>query len=187
MKSLTQLLIEAITLDVSVGDTIRVGKFLNKKLVVKSIALDDHGMPIVNGRQKLAKFRYDKTSNESIERPNNFKKELILGILVEFEHTTEIKEAKQIALEHLEEDQNYYSKLYKAGLIDEPKALKYIKMNYSCLDEGMLGYMAPDAGVYKDPQIIKNMPEGARAISTPKGELFIADDPYNYLHSSIAQ
>ena len=47
---------EEIKLDVSVGDTIAVGKFKNKKIKVKSIGKDDHGMPTINGR-KIVNFR----------------------------------------------------------------------------------------------------------------------------------
>jgi len=53
--------------------------------------------------------------------------ELELGIAVEMEHTKDPKEAEKIANDHLGEDPNYYSKLYKAGLIDEPDAIKIAK------------------------------------------------------------
>ena len=38
---------EAIKLDVEVGDTILVGRFKNKKMKVKSIGKDEHGMPTI--------------------------------------------------------------------------------------------------------------------------------------------
>jgi hypothetical protein len=57
----------AITLDVKVGDTILVGRFKNKKMKVKSISTDKHGMPTVNGR-KVATFRYYKPVEEKISR-----------------------------------------------------------------------------------------------------------------------
>ena len=53
-------LIEDITLPVKIGDTILVGKFKNKKMVVKSIGKDDHGMPTINGR-KATTFRILKS------------------------------------------------------------------------------------------------------------------------------
>ncbi len=61
--------------------------------------------------------------------------ELEVGIEVEMEHTDNRKEAEKIAKDHISEDPKYYSKLYKAGLIDEPKAEKLAKE----LDEGGLG------------------------------------------------
>lgn len=54
-------------------------------------------------------------------------KELAAGIDVEMEHTFDEKIAKKIALVHLGEDPHYYSKLKKAGLIDEPEALKNLE------------------------------------------------------------
>ena len=52
----------AITIDVKKGDTILVGKFKNKKMVIKDIGVDDHGMPTINGR-KATTFRIHKTVN----------------------------------------------------------------------------------------------------------------------------
>ena len=64
---------ESITLDVEIGDTLLMGKFKNKRVVVKSIGEDEHGMPTVNGK-KVATFRIMKEGivNESdIVRLNN--------------------------------------------------------------------------------------------------------------------
>jgi len=72
----------AITIDVKKGDTILVGKFKNKKMVIKDIGemvikdigVDKHGMPTVNGR-KAVTFRihkkvniFDKGFDEKIDR-----------------------------------------------------------------------------------------------------------------------
>ena len=65
---------------------------------------------------------YDKLPEEIKESV-----ELEVGTTVEFEHTKDPKEAKKIAKDHLSEDPNYYSKLYKAGLIDEPDAIELAK------------------------------------------------------------
>lgn len=42
--------------------------------------------------------------------------ELKIGIRTELEHTNDIKIAKKIAMDHLKEDPNYYTKLAKVGL-----------------------------------------------------------------------
>lgn len=47
---------EEIKLDVNIGDTLLMGKFKNKKVVVKSIGTDEHGMPTINGK-KATTFR----------------------------------------------------------------------------------------------------------------------------------
>ena len=50
---------EAIQLPVEIGDTILTGRFKNKKVVVKSIGKDEHGMPTINGK-KVVTFRLMK-------------------------------------------------------------------------------------------------------------------------------
>jgi hypothetical protein len=54
--SIRESVSEDITLDVNIGDTILMGKFKNKKTVVKTIGKDEHGMPTINGK-KVATFR----------------------------------------------------------------------------------------------------------------------------------
>ena len=66
MIKLKDLLSEKIVLDVNIGDTVLVGKFKNKKIVVKSIGKDKHGMPTINGR-KATTFRMWPKSNLKYE------------------------------------------------------------------------------------------------------------------------
>ncbi len=46
-----------IQLEIKVGDTILMGRFKNKKVIVKTITFDKFGMPLVNGKP-LCTFRY---------------------------------------------------------------------------------------------------------------------------------
>ena len=91
MKKLTEWLTkpfleEDINLPVNVGDTILVGKFKNKKMVVKDIGVDDHGMPTINGR-KATTFRIYKdqsdheevTIDEGVNDPGIFKAVFLAG------------------------------------------------------------------------------------------------------------
>ena len=55
-KDLVDQLTETIKIDVEVGDTILAGRFKNKKVKVKSIGKDEHGMPTINGK-KVVNFR----------------------------------------------------------------------------------------------------------------------------------
>ena len=48
-----------IQIDVKVGDTILMGRFKNKKVVVKTIIYDEHGMPVINGKPACT-FRLNK-------------------------------------------------------------------------------------------------------------------------------
>ncbi len=52
-----------IKMDISIGDTVLMGKFKNKKVVVKSIGIDDYGMPTINGRG-IVKFRPTKVREQ---------------------------------------------------------------------------------------------------------------------------
>lgn len=47
---------EDINIPVEVGDTVYMGKFKNKKTVIKSIGKDEHGMPTIN-KKKVVTFR----------------------------------------------------------------------------------------------------------------------------------
>jgi hypothetical protein len=55
-KPVSNTLKEDIKLPVNVGDTILTGRFKNKKVVVKTIGKDEHGMPTINGK-KVVTFR----------------------------------------------------------------------------------------------------------------------------------
>jgi hypothetical protein len=59
LKKLKECINEEIKLNVSVGDQILMGKFKNKKVVVKSIGKDEWGMPTINGK-KAVTFRIPK-------------------------------------------------------------------------------------------------------------------------------
>lgn len=61
---------EEITIPVTTGDTIMMGKFKNKKTVVKTIDKDAHGMPTINGKQ-AATFRTIKEDKDSISLKYN--------------------------------------------------------------------------------------------------------------------
>ena len=53
MDRLIDLISENINIPVKVGDTILTGRFKNKKVVVKSIGKDKHGMPTVKDRKSV--------------------------------------------------------------------------------------------------------------------------------------
>jgi hypothetical protein len=59
LKKLKECINEEIKLNVKVGDQILMGKFKNKKVVVKSIGEDEWGMPTINGK-KAVTFRIPK-------------------------------------------------------------------------------------------------------------------------------
>jgi len=59
LKGLKEYINEEIKLNVKVGDTLLMGKFKNKKVVVKSRGEDEWGMPTINGK-KAVTFRIPK-------------------------------------------------------------------------------------------------------------------------------
>ena len=56
--------LEAITLDIEVGDIVLGGKYKNKRIEVKKIGVDDIGQPTINGKS-LLKFRIEKQLPDS--------------------------------------------------------------------------------------------------------------------------
>ncbi len=51
-------------------------------------------------------------------------KQLLVGIAVELEHTSDLNKSASIAIDHLTENDNYYTILIKSGLVDEENAIK---------------------------------------------------------------
>ena len=66
MIKLKDLLLEKIVLDVNIGDTILMGKFKNKKVVVKDISWNEKGDLLINGRPAM-KMRILPKSNLKYE------------------------------------------------------------------------------------------------------------------------
>ena len=56
---LRQIIREALTIDLEVGDVILTGRFKNKRTVVRELGVDEYGHPTVNGRSIL-KFKIEK-------------------------------------------------------------------------------------------------------------------------------
>lgn len=71
MKTFSQFISEAFLLDINIGDVILMGRFKNKKVVVKSIETVN-GDLLINGK-KAAKFRLQRSANDFHE---DLKKEL---------------------------------------------------------------------------------------------------------------
>ena len=65
---------EDINLDVDKGDTVLMGKFKNKKVQVKDIGEDPHGMPTINGKQATTFRKVDEMGRNDIHLKNIMKK-----------------------------------------------------------------------------------------------------------------
>jgi hypothetical protein len=71
-----------IKIPIEIGDTVYVGRFKNKKIIVKSITYNEYGLPLINGRPLLT-LRIEKLmkkeSKENIVR--NIIREEIKAVL----------------------------------------------------------------------------------------------------------
>lgn len=85
----------------------------------------------------------DSTKIDSID-----KKQLAVGVLVELEHTSNPTNALEIAIDHLSEDQSYYTKLIKSGIVDEKKALDLYKKLYTEMKKSELKNIVTE--IYKE-------------------------------------
>ena len=64
---------EDINVNVDKGDTVLMGKFKNKKIDVKDIGTDDHGMPTINGKQATTFRTLKEMGNKDIHFINIIK------------------------------------------------------------------------------------------------------------------
>jgi len=56
---------EAVTLPIEIGDTVLMGKFKNKKVVVKTIGWSEKGDLLINGKSAMRMRIPKKTENGS--------------------------------------------------------------------------------------------------------------------------
>jgi len=58
-----KMYVEKMCVPIKVGDTVLMGKWKNKKTIIKKIGKDEHGMPTINGK-KATTFRLSKEKKE---------------------------------------------------------------------------------------------------------------------------
>jgi len=68
-----QIYNEDINVDVDKGDTVLMGKFKNKKVQVKDISKDQHGMPTINGKQATTFRKVDEMGSNDVHLTNVMK------------------------------------------------------------------------------------------------------------------
>ena len=97
MIKLKEILSEAISLPIEIGDTVLMGKFKNKKVVVKDISWNEKGDLLINGKSALRIRLQKQDVNEYLKKKGNkwvvlSKKGKLLGT-----HDTKEKAMKQLA------------------------------------------------------------------------------------------
>lgn len=55
---------EGVFLPIKVGDIILRGRFRNRKVEVKEITIDEHGLPLINGKN-IVNFRFHTPEEET--------------------------------------------------------------------------------------------------------------------------
>ena len=68
-----QIYNEDINVDIDKGDTVLMGKFKNKKVQVKDIGEDPHGMPTINGKQATTFRKVDEMGSNDVHLANIMK------------------------------------------------------------------------------------------------------------------
>lgn len=117
-KDFGDLVKEDINVDVDKGDTVLMGKFKNKKVDVKTIGKDDHGMPTINGKQATT-FR----TTEAYTKGQLYKGSLKIGgnkVEVEVELIGADNKTKEFITKVIHIDKHYRSKLPKDGILRIP-------------------------------------------------------------------
>jgi hypothetical protein len=113
-----------------------------KKWGKKGIEVDQdtYGYGMDMGFNKVNLLSEDEVTAKTYSElsPSDYDvREVEIGKIVELEHTKDPKEALKIALDHLEERGDYYSKAVECGIVDEPEALKVYEKYFgdNSLDE----------------------------------------------------
>lgn len=57
---------DGIFIPIEVGDIILRGRFRNRKVEVKDIKIDEHGLPLINGKN-IVNFRFDQSDKSDSE------------------------------------------------------------------------------------------------------------------------
>ena len=94
----------------------------------------------------------DSTSKEKIQKMLELlKTQVEKGMKVEMEHTKDEAKAKEIVMDHLSEDPNYYSKLKKANIKEESKDESgLIVVGKTQLDNNAIGDIVEKEGYYAE-------------------------------------
>ena len=145
---------EDINVKVDKGDTVLMGKFKNKKVDVKDIGKDSHGMPTINGRQATTFRTLDEMGSGDIHlknimtryRDNSFRKRInaylfgntngnkandVARILRNMDYEDITKMEKELNLKNPDLSEMIYSDKNNANI---KKVLDTIKKKYKSLE-----------------------------------------------------
>ena len=104
-----------IKIPIEIGDTVYVGRFKNKKIIVKSITYNEYGLPMINGRPlltlRIEKLMPTKQKNETmkLQTLKNIIREIFLFEKEPSEGYTILYRAAKIELDSLIDGKNIRS------------------------------------------------------------------------------
>lgn len=162
-----------IEIPIEIGDIVRVGRFKNKRIKVKSIEYDAYGLPIINGRPLLT-MRIEKLmpKQENIMK----KSELISLIKEEIKSVLSERKASPAALESVKVLMDEFTKRKIIVVHKEKGSNKGYRM-----DKCML-YITPSSRFYKAGKKPKTLPEETSSLmpeTTIVHEKYEANPDYN--------
>lgn len=107
--------------------------------------------------------------------------EISVGIKVEMEHTDSIEAAREIALDHLVENNDYYTRLYHIGLIDEDlseEEVQFLKDKWAQI-EGAEELSSEEQPINQpiDESVSNGLNEALNEVSTEEPQQFALGGP----------
>jgi hypothetical protein len=161
--TITESVNEEIKLDVNIGDTVLMGKFKNKKVVVKSIGKDEHGMPTINGK-KATTFRILPKQNIFKEDMTN-NVDIVDEIIGEYSHLLDLLEGnddeKYVHVGYGKYKEKGHEKDQNAPTFEKDDSGKYIELksdNPTAQKPKPTGQAIQGADMFKHDKSVKQQP-----------------------------
>lgn len=108
-----------IKIPIEIGDIVRVGKFKNKRIKVKTIEYDEYGLPLINGRPLLT-MRIEKLIDKQTQTETNMKTAELRKL---------IREEVEVALKEIDAPMDYsHMKPFKQLIEKELKSLSNLNL-----------------------------------------------------------
>lgn len=142
LKKFNDYTSEKIVIPVEVGDTVYMGKFKNKKTVIKEIGEDETGMPTIN-KKKAVTFRIEPPKvNKNWKGRNRWKKKKKV-----FENFTEANDVLELFISAYESDDLTWGKLVNGSYCIS--TTYNVKLNYDLSDENLISNnLSEKFGIY---------------------------------------
>ena len=169
---------EDINLDVKIGDTILMGKFKNKKVVVKSIGKDEHGMPTINGK-KATTFRILPKQNIFKESMQEDELTYLDELVSEYSHLLDLLEAnneddKYVHIGYGRYKEKGHEKDQNSPTFEKDDSGKYIPLKGEKQSQSQtpkpIGQKIQGADMFKHDKSVKQTPTTSKETDWKQGK-----------------